>query len=141
MARIAAVDFGMKRIGLAVSDERSTIALPLKMALAGNSLQQSARNVMKALAPYIKEISKLIVGLPLLLNGKRGDMAEQVERFIAALKKETTIPIETMDERLTSAQAERDLKGCDYSRKERTQIIDSASATLLLQAYLDRLQK
>ena len=140
MARIAAVDFGLKRIGLAISDEKGTISFPLKMVLSGDSLRQSARNVLTALAPYAKDLGKIIVGLPLLLSGKRGEMAEQVDRFVDCLRKETTIAIETMDERLTSAQAEKALKECDYSRKERKAVIDSASASLLLQAYLDRVK-
>jgi putative holliday junction resolvase len=138
MPRIAAVDYGLKRIGLAISDESGRIALPLKMVPAGQSLKESANNVLLALVPYKKEIAAIVVGLPLLFSGKRGDMADVVERFANALRQASPLPVETMDERLSSAQAERDLKEMAYSRKERTQMIDSAAAALVLQTYLDR---
>ena len=138
MPRIAAVDFGLKRIGLAISDETGRIALPLKMVEAGLSLRKSAQNILAQLAPYEKQIKRIVVGMPLLLNGKKGEMAQLVDQFIEAFRKETSIPIETMDERLTSAGAQKALKECNYSRKEQTRMIDSASATLLLDAYLGK---
>ncbi|MBF8263259.1 MAG: putative HoLLiday junction resolvase [Parachlamydiales bacterium] len=138
MPRIAAVDFGFKRIGLAISDGSGRIALPLKMIAAGKSIKDSARLVLSALAPYEKELDMIIVGMPLLLSGKRGEMAEFAERFADALRIESRHKVETMDERLSSAQAEKALKEMDYSRKERTGIIDSTSATLILQSYLNR---
>jgi putative holliday junction resolvase len=138
MPRKAAVDFGLKRIGLAISDEKARVALPLKMVRAGKSLKETARIVLTALSPYEGQIDTIIVGLPLLLSGKRGDMADAADRFADALQKETKMKIQMMDERLSTAQADRALKELDYSRKDRSQIIDSASATLLLQTFLDQ---
>lgn len=135
-ARIAAVDFGLKRIGLAVSDEKRTIAFPLELVHAGKTPQESARNIKKALERY--ELAKIIVGLPLLMKGIKGEMAQKAEHFADILQKEFNISIECVDERLTTAQADRALKELDYNRKERSKTIDSTSATLLLQAYLDR---
>jgi len=137
MPRIAAIDYGLKRIGLAISDESKRIALPLKLVLSGKSLRQTVLNVLNALTAYEGQIETIIVGLPLLLNGKRGEMAEAVERFTNALQAETKIPVKMLDERLSTSQAERSLKELSYSRKERTQIIDCASATILLQTFLD----
>ena len=138
MNRIAAIDFGMKRIGLAISDERRSIALPLKMIEAGRNHQESARRVKAALASY--KIELLILGLPLLLSGQRGEMAELVEKFKTALEKEMNIPVLSLDERLTSRQAERDLMSLGTSRKNRTPVLDSAAATILLQTYLEKIQ-
>lgn len=138
MPRIAAVDYGLKRIGLAISDEKRRIALPLKLALSGKSLRETVKNVLNALSLYEGQIEAIIVGLPLHLSGRRGEMAENAERFAAALQKETAIAVIMIDERLTTSQAERDLKALSYSRKERTEIIDSASAAILLQTYLDK---
>lgn len=136
MARIAAVDFGLKRIGLAISDERRTIALPLDLVHAGKTHQESVRAIKKALGRY--ELEKILVGLPLLMKGIKGEMAQKVEQFAEILQKELNLPVECVDERLTTAQADRALKELDYNRKERTKMVDSTSATLLLQAYLDR---
>ena len=138
MPRIAAIDFGLKRIGIAISDEKGRIALPLKLVLSGKSMTETVKNVLLALSPYEKQIEAIIVGLPLLLSGKRGDMALAAERFAQALQNETKIAVQMMDERLTTAQAERSLKELSYSRKERTDIIDCATAAILLQTFLDK---
>ncbi len=138
MPRIAAIDWGLKRIGLAISDEMRQIAFPLDFVLAGTNMRQSAKNVLKALSKYILEIDQIIIGLPLLLNGKRGDMAISAEKFADALKNECQISIEMVDERLSTAGADRELKELSYSRKERSQLIDSTSAVMLLQTYLVR---
>lgn len=135
MRRIAAVDFGLKRIGLAISDPQGIVALPLKMLLAGSTPIQ---NVLDALAPYKNELKTILVGLPLLLSGAKGDMALTVERFAAGLHAASNLPVECVDERFTTAAAERALKEMNQSRKKRTKSIDSLSATLLLQAYLDK---
>ena len=137
MQRIAAVDFGLKRIGLAISDASGKIALPLKRIDAGRSLQESAQGVLAALESYRKELLKILVGLPLLMNGTRGEMANLVESFAQKLR-DAGAQVECVDERLSSAQAERALRELDMNRKERAKAVDSTSATLLLQAYLDR---
>ena len=138
MRRIAAVDYGLKRIGLAISDRGATIALPLEKVAAGKNPGASAKNVMQALSVYQNEIEAILVGLPLLMNGTRGEMAELAEKFAEALRTASGLRVECVDERLTSAQADRALREMEMNRKERSKAIDSVSATLLLQAYLDR---
>jgi putative Holliday junction resolvase len=138
MPRKAAIDYGLKRIGLAISDEKAQIALPLKMVMAGPSLRATAALVLAALGPYQGRIDMIVIGLPIHLNGARGEMAKAVERFVDEVRKQTTVAIQTMDERLTTSQAERDLKELSYSRKERSQRIDVASAVILLQTFLDK---
>jgi putative Holliday junction resolvase len=93
---------------------------------------------MEALVPYKNEIEAILVGLPLMMNGTRGQMAELAEKFAEALRTVSGLRVECVDERLTSAQADRALRDLDMNRKERSKAIDSVSATLLLQAYLDR---
>jgi putative holliday junction resolvase len=138
MPRIAAVDYGIKRIGMAISDEKARVALPLKLVLSGKSLRETVKNVLNALSPYTGQINAIVVGLPLLLSGKKGEMAEAAERFAQALQKETTVVVKMMDERLSTSQAEKALKELSYSRKKRTPIVDSASAAILLQTFLDQ---
>ncbi len=80
---------------------------------------------------------KIVVGLPLLLNGKKGEMALEAEAFGEALSAFLSLPCIFWDERLTSSQAERMLKEGSLSRKERASFSDTLSATLILQNYLD----
>lgn len=140
MQRIAAIDYGLKRIGLAISDATKSIALPLEKVAAGKNIADSIRNVRQAFASYEGQIEQFIVGLPLLMNGTRGEMAEEAERFARMLQTTSNIKVECFDERLTSVQAEKALKKATMNRKKRSRIIDSTSATLLLQSYLNRFQ-
>ena len=128
--RIVAIDYGSKRIGLAISDENQSIALPWTIVDAGRNPVQS---VLRALAPRLQEIERILIGLPLLLSGRSGEMAERASAFAAALQKELSIPIELFDERLSSKQVER----IALPRKGRSATIDSAAAALFLQSYLD----
>lgn len=130
--RIAAIDFGLKRIGIALSDLSQTLASPFKVVEGG---RKAVENVVCALQN--QPLAKIIVGLPLLLNGKEGDMAAAVRAFAKALETALNIPILLIDERLSSAQAEKRLKESSFNRKERSSKIDTAAATLLLQQYLD----
>lgn len=138
MPRIAAIDYGLKRIGVAISDPRARIALPLKVVQADKSLKGTIKNVLSALSSYEGEIKTILVGLPLLLNGEVGEMAQAAQRFAAALQNETKIDVKMFDERLSTVQTERSLKELSYSRKQRDKLVDSASAAILLQTYLDQ---
>lgn len=129
--RVAAIDYGSKRIGLAISDENKRIALPWTIVDAGRNPIQ---NVLCTLKPRLHEIELILVGLPLLMSGVSGEMAEAAKAFAAALQKELTIPIKMWDERLSSKQIERDLP---LRRKGRSITIDSAAAALFLQSFLD----
>lgn len=138
MPRIVAIDWGLKRIGLAISDEKEQIAFPLHLVLAGKNSHESIQNILAALSKYMPQIEKIVIGLPLLLSGEKGSMALAVERFAMEFKKKCPIPIEFIDERLSSAMADRALKELSYSRKERSERIDSTAAVMLLQSYLAR---
>lgn len=127
MGRVAALDYGKVRCGLAISDERRVLASPLTVVPASPSAVEAA------LKPFSPDL--LIIGLPLLLNGKEGPMATEVRKWAEAL----TIPILFWDERLTTAQADRMLRDSDLSRKKRTQHHDTMAATIILQSYLDSL--
>ncbi len=134
--RIAAIDFGLKRIGIALSDPRGKLASPFKTVDGG---KKGAVHVVEALRPYQQEIKTILIGLPLLMNGKEGDMAILVRTFAQELENLIHIPILLLDERLSSAQADRSLKELSFNRKKRSTKIDMAAATLLLQNYLDTL--
>ena len=134
--RIAAVDYGRKRIGLAVSDANGTIALPFGVVPAGRNLQGTVQNVLHAFSSHLPEIKTFIVGLPLLLNGTVGEMAEEVKRFASLLQEQSQIEVELIDERLSSKAVERVQIELGKKRKERKETSDEMAATLLLQTYL-----
>ena len=132
--RILALDHGTKRIGVAVSDETKTIAQPLEYIpaepFAGflDRLKQLIRE---------KEVSLILIGLPRNMDGSYGPAAEKVQTFVAALKDAVVIPVTTLDERLTSAQANRVLIQGGVRRDKRKEKVDKMAAAILLQSYLD----
>lgn len=132
MARIAALDYGRARIGMAISDPFKIIAQPAACILNDASLFSSLTKELKKWEP----IETLVIGLPLQMNGKEGEMALEVRRFAEALKAHTAIPLVFWDERLTSAQAEKQLKEQELSRKQRAKKIDAAAALLILESFL-----
>jgi putative Holliday junction resolvase len=136
MGRIAAVDFGLKRIGIALSDDRKKIAFPLTVVFGG---KKGVQNTLLALAEKRREIEQIIVGLPLLLNGQKGEMALLAEKFGLDLQEATGIPVVFVDERLSSKHADKKLKELSLNRRERTEKLDQTTAAFLLQSYLEKL--
>lgn len=139
MKRIAAIDFGLARIGIAISDERQIIASPLKTVRAAKEAGKTAQLVAEALSVY-PQLETIVIGLPLLLSGKESPMSTQARAFGKALEPLVHCPIIFWDERLTSAGVEKMLKGCDLSRKKRAELSDPLSAISILQNYLDALR-
>jgi putative Holliday junction resolvase len=134
--RILALDHGSKRIGVAVSDETKTIAQPLEFIPAEPFADFLAR--LRQLIQE-KEIEQILVGLPRNMDGSYGPAAEKVQTFVAALKNAVVVPVETLDERLTSAQANRVLIQGGVRRDKRKEKVDQTAAAILLQSYLDRI--
>ncbi|MBX9745138.1 MAG: Holliday junction resolvase RuvX [Chlamydiales bacterium] len=132
--RIAAIDYGEKRIGIALSDSNCRIALPLTTVEGGRN---AVSNVLKALESYKGQIRLIVIGLPLLMNGTEGTMAQNVRAFAKKLESTSQLPLVFLDERLSSAQADRQLQEISMNRKARSSKIDMTAATLLLQHYLD----
>lgn len=129
-----ALDIGDKRIGVAISD-------PLKITAQG--LTTYNRTILKediaGIWQLIQEndVEKLVVGLPKNMDGTEGYKVDDVKFFIGELLKKGTIPIQWVDERLTTVSAERTLLEADVSRKKRKNVIDKMAATIILQTYLD----
>lgn len=139
MGRIASIDFGTVRIGMAITDERHIIASAMPTLRAEKKLQDTAVIVANALKPY-PNLEQVIIGLPLMLSGKESPMSSQVREFAAVLQTHISAPILFWDERLTSAGVEKMLKDADVSRKKRAALSDSLSAISILQNYLDSLR-
>jgi putative Holliday junction resolvase len=129
-----AIDHGTKRMGIAVSDELKIIAQPLEYIAAEPFADLLAR--LKELVRE-KEVDLIVIGMPRNMNGSYGPAALKVQEFVAALKSALTVPIKTMDERLTSAQANRFLLQGNVRRDKRKEKVDKTAAALLLQSYLD----
>jgi len=132
--KILAIDFGTKRIGLAVSDALGVLASP-RPALVGRKDKEAVAEIAKLAQQESCEL--VLLGLPRNMDGSYGESAEKVRAFAALLEPQLKVPLKEVDERLTTVQASRMLheKGLN-TRKQKTRI-DSASAAVLLQGYLD----
>ena len=134
--RIMALDVGERRIGVALSDALGITAQPL---MTYNRAKDNRKEDIQGLWELIKkhEVEKLVVGLPKNMNNTLGFKAEEVQNFIKALVAVEDIPVEWVDERLTTVSAERTLLEADVSRKKRKEVIDKMAAVLILQTYLE----
>lgn len=129
-----ALDLGDARIGLAISDELGITAQPL-----GFLASASRRADLLAIAKLVeeREATRLVVGYPLLLSGEEGTRAREARETAERLRKTVTVPVELWDERLTTAQAERELVGDGVRRSRRRKVIDSLAAVLILQSWME----
>ncbi|MGO8764163.1 MAG: Holliday junction resolvase RuvX [Limisphaerales bacterium] len=132
--RILSLDFGTKRIGVAVSDETKTIAQPLEFIPAEPFAAFLAR--LKTILAE-KEVDFILLGLPRNMDGTYGLAAQKVEAFATALRMAITIPVKLWDERLTSSQANKILIQGNVRRDKRKEKVDKMAAAILLQSYLD----
>jgi putative holliday junction resolvase len=132
--RILAVDYGRRRIGLALSDELGLIAQPLATMLRVNR-RADLRRLSEICRRY--SVARIIVGHPLRLRGEAGEMADETARFAAKLRKEIGIETELVDERLTSWEAERIVAETQPSRRRERKPLDHFAAAVLLRDYLE----
>ncbi len=139
--RFLGIDYGAKRIGLALSDHSATVARPWKMVPAAGSPAASA----DALARVIRELTTsldpeldgIVIGLPRRLNGDDTDQTPVVRAFAAALEARAALPVVLQDERLTSVVAEARLAEREPDWRKRKALVDAEAAAILLQDYLD----
>lgn len=132
--RIMGLDVGKKTIGVAISDENSITAQPLKTIM-----RASRDKDMKVLKEIIREfeIESIVVGLPVNMDGTYGPQSQLVLKFIETLKTETGLPVEPWDERLSTIAVTKVLIEGDISRKKRKEVVDKMAASYILQGYLD----
>jgi putative Holliday junction resolvase len=138
---ILALDYGRKRIGLAVSDAFGVLPRPIETLVRKNR-----RDDIKRLREIARENGArlLVVGHPLRLDGSRGDMADEVERFAKRLENQLGLPVELMDERLTSWEAEQledqfaEPLAAALSGKGEKHGMDSVAAAIILRDYLEQ---
>lgn len=137
MGRIAGIDYGTVRLGVALSDERHIIASVHSVLLAKKRTDETADSLLQLLASY--KLDAIVLGMPYKLSGKSSYMGDEVLHFGELLRQKTPIPIILWDERLTSVQAERSLKESGMNRKKRSKVVDTVAAVIMLQSYLDSL--
>ena len=132
--RIIALDYGDVRVGVAVSDEMRIIATGVSILPAVP--RDRLLDELKSLSEHHRA-SAIVVGLPLRMDGTRGERAELTEEFITLLKAKVESPVLSFDERLTTAQAVKITRELGKPMKKAKKIIDALSAEILLQSFLD----
>ena len=134
---ILGIDYGSKRMGLAVSDLLRTIATSYKILYRKDNKTdiEELKKITKE-----KEIGAIVMGLPLQMSGEEGEIASEVRKFASLLEEKLNLPIFLWDERLSSSAVEKFLiKEVDLSRKKRAKILDASAAAYILQGALDAL--
>ena len=135
---ILGIDYGAKRMGLAVSDLSLTVATSYKI-LYRKEISKDLSELQAIIKE--KEIGAIVMGLPLQMNGAEGDIATEVRRFAGVLEDTFHLPILLWDERLSSSAMENFLiKEVDLSRKKRAKVLDASAAAYILQGALDALK-
>ncbi len=131
--RVAALDVGEARIGVAVSDELGITAQGIGVVrrVGGQRDLDALATLLEPYAPV-----RLVVGLPLTLAGVEGPQAQKVRAFAEKAAARLALPLEFWDERLTTVAAERALLEADVSRRRRREVVDQVAATLILQGWL-----
>jgi len=130
--RVLGIDYGEKRIGIALSDESGRIAYPLETVEGGEGALEEIERIAVQEA-----VGRMIIGLPRNMDGSLGPKAREVLRFVELLRGRFQIPLETWDERLSTVEAERYLKEAGLSRRQIRDRVDRVAAQIFLQSYLD----
>lgn len=137
IGRLICFDVGERRIGIACSDLLGITAQPVETYTRTGKLEEDYRYLAQIIQE--QEAVKLVVGLPKNMNNTLGFKAEEIQNFIEGFKTylPDAFPIDWIDERLTTVQAENVLLEANVSRKKRKKVIDKIAAVFMLQAYMD----
>ena len=133
--RLLALDLGAKRVGIAVSDE-----LQMTVTALARLERRSWKDLLCRVAAVIEsyDAQALIIGLPLNLDGTKGQAAEEAARIAENFRKSLKVPVFLQDERLTSLAAESEMRGQGLDPREISQRVDSESAAIILRDFIDR---
>lgn len=133
--RVMAIDLGSRRIGVAVSDPTGTLASPLEVLLRSGEVDKDHRRLKDLVVESGAE--RVVVGLPLSLDGSTGPAAERVIAEVTGLAEVLGVPTETFDERLTTVTAHQLLAERGVRAKDRREVVDKAAAAVILQTWLE----
>lgn len=136
--RTLAVDYGERRVGLAVSDPTGFLASAYQVLK-----RESDEQVVEVLVDVVNTlgVERIVVGNPITMKGESGEKSQRAQRFAELLEHRVSVPVMLFDERLTTVTAQRTLIEADVSRKKRKGIVDAVAATVLLQHFLDTQSK
>lgn len=139
--RILGLDYGSRTVGVAVSDPTGLIAQPVKTITREreSALRKTLAELEALAAEYQPE--KIILGLPLNMDDTEGERAEKTREFAEKLAARVKVPLEFLDERLTTMQAQEILDESGIPRSEQKKVIDQVAAQLILQTYLDQMER
>ena len=131
--RILGIDYGNRRVGIAISDELQLTAQPHKLLIREND-----ENLISDIKEIIHShnIEKIVIGLPVLLDGSHSSQTKKTRKFISRIRQSSDLPIEKWEERLSTIEAGKILTGTSIKKKKEN--IDIISAQLILQSYLDK---
>jgi putative Holliday junction resolvase len=137
VGRVLGIDYGERRVGLALSDPTQTLAQPLPTLLRRRGKRPPVRAVLDLIA--VHGVDTVVLGLPLTPAGGESDWTAEVRAFGARIAERAGVAVHYVDERLSSAAAERAVRslGLPKSERERKERVDAAAAMLILQAHLD----
>lgn len=133
--KVLAVDYGSRRIGLAVGNSVTRVATPLGQVAAGNR-KVVLDEIVKRVGEF--EVERIVVGYPLNMDGSRGPACAAVERFVGFLRRRLATPIDLVDEKLSSFAAEERAKEMEPDFRKRKSFLDSMAAQVILQNYFER---
>src|SRR2546428_1900726 len=131
--RVLGLDLGEVRIGVAISDDERRLAVPL------GTVRTGAPADLKAIGALVRDhdVTLIIIGDPLLLSGEAGERSRKTREFAGALRGFLDVPILLHDERLSTAEAERELRDAGARGRDRRAAVDRSAATVILQSFLD----
>ena len=132
--RVLALDIGEVRVGVAVSDPQETVASPV-CVLPASEVEGNAAPFRRVLEDWEPEL--LLCGLPLTLAGEEGPQAQRIRAIAMRVSEQTRLPLEYVDERLTSSEAKQILRRQGLNEKAMRGKVDMVAASLMLQAWLD----
>ncbi len=132
--RIMALDYGMSRVGVALSDEMATMALPIE-AIKAKPLDAFLSRLKEIIVE--KEVGLIVVGMPRNMDGSYGPASDKAKEFIEMIQGKLGMPVDAWDERLTTASAHRMLSEAGIKAKDHKGKIDAVAAQNILQSYLD----
>jgi putative pre-16S rRNA nuclease len=133
MPRTLGIDLGDRWIGLALGDPTGTYARPLEVVGRGDAFWKAIERLVTD-----EEVDRIVLGLPLNMDGSAGPRAKEALAFKAEIERRSGLPVDTWDERLTTVQAEAVLRSSGLSGNKRAQRVDKVAAQIILQSYLDR---
>jgi putative pre-16S rRNA nuclease len=136
-SRILALDYGTKRIGVALSDELGWTAQPLE-TFERRTLERDIAHILQLVGTH--EVGRVLLGFPLQLDGREGPAIQAMREFATRLEQGLSVPLVLWDERMTTKAAEDLLIAADVSRKKRKGAVDRIAAAILLQSYLASLE-